>query len=99
MIYNGNNLFNSKKSSFFNNCLKSKKINKFIFYLFLNIIIIIILIFKRIKIKIAICTMGKKENLYIKEFILYYKKLGVDKIFIYDDNDDNSEKINDVIII
>jgi hypothetical protein len=40
--------------------------------------------------------MGKKENLYIKEFILYYKKLGIDKIFIYDDNDDNSEKINDV---
>ena len=41
--------------------------------------------------------MGKKENLYVKEFIDYYIKLGVDHIFIYDDNDINSERISDVI--
>jgi hypothetical protein len=41
--------------------------------------------------------MGKGENLYTKEFINYYIKLGVDKIFIYDDNDPNTEKFSDVI--
>ena len=47
-------------------------------------------------IKIALCTMGRLENLYVKEFVLYYKRLGIDKIFIYDDNDLNTEKINDM---
>ena len=44
-------------------------------------------------IKVALCTMGKKENLYSKEFMEYYMKLGVDKIFIYDNNDPYTEKI------
>jgi hypothetical protein len=48
-------------------------------------------------IKVALCTMGKKENLYIKEFIDYYIKLGIDHIFIYDDNDPNTEKMSDII--
>ena len=29
-------------------------------------------------IKIALCTMGRTENLYVKEFIEYYIKLGID---------------------
>ena len=41
--------------------------------------------------------MGKNENLYVKEFINYYLKLGIDKIIIYDDYDFNSEKISDMI--
>ena len=41
--------------------------------------------------------MGAKENLYVKEFVDYYIKLGVDKIFIYDDNEPKGEKIKDVI--
>ena len=49
------------------------------------------------QIKIALCTMGKRENLYAKEFIDYYIKLGIDSIFIYDDNNLDSEKISDVI--
>lgn len=48
-------------------------------------------------IKIALCTIGKKENLYVEEFIEYYIKLGVDKMFIYDDNDPFTEKMEDVI--
>jgi len=52
---------------------------------------------KKANIKIALCTMGKNENLYVKEFINYYLKLGVDKIIIYDDYDFNSEKISDMI--
>ena len=47
--------------------------------------------------KIALCTMGKKENLYAKEFIEYYINLGVDHLYIYDDNDPNTEKISDII--
>ena len=41
--------------------------------------------------------MGKQENLYVKEFINYYIKLGFDNIFIYDDNDINIEKLFDMI--
>lgn len=48
-------------------------------------------------IKVAICSMAKKENLYIKEYIDYYIKLGVDHIYIYDNNDDNTEQISDII--
>ena len=49
------------------------------------------------KIKIALCTMGKGENLYINEFIEYYLKIGIDHIFIYDDNDPETEKISEII--
>lgn len=49
------------------------------------------------QIKVALCTMGKKENLYIKEYVDYYIKLGIDHIFIYDDNEPNTEKISDII--
>ena len=31
------------------------------------------------KIKIALCTMGKLENLYVEEYVNHYIKLGVDK--------------------
>ena len=48
-------------------------------------------------IKVALCTMGKQENLYVKEFISYYIRLGIDKIFIYDNNDINTEQISDMI--
>jgi len=41
--------------------------------------------------------MGKLENLYVNEFIDYYLKLGVNHIFIYDNNDPNKEKIEDVV--
>ena len=48
-------------------------------------------------IKIALCTMGKNENLYAREFIEYYMNLGVDHLFIYDDNDNFTEKIEDIL--
>ena len=41
--------------------------------------------------------MGRQENLYVKEFIEYYINLGVDHIYIYDDNDPNTERVSDVI--
>ena len=46
------------------------------------------------KFKVCLCTIGKKENLYIKEFVEYYKQLGLDKIFIYDNNDKEDEKFD-----
>ena len=47
--------------------------------------------------KVALCTMGKLENRYANEFVEYHLKLGIDHIFIYDDNDPNTERIIDVI--
>ena len=49
------------------------------------------------KLNICICAIGKDENLYAKEFVDYYIKLGVDKIFIYDNNDIEGENF-DIIL-
>jgi len=49
------------------------------------------------EIKVGICTVGKNDNKYIREFVQYYKKCGVDKIFLYDNNELKGEKFDDVI--
>jgi len=49
------------------------------------------------KTKACICTLAKFENRYIREFIDHYRKYGVDKIFLYDNNDINGEKFDEVI--
>ena len=46
---------------------------------------------------ICICTFVRNQNLYIKEFIDFYQKIGVNKIFLYDNNDENGEKFNDLL--
>ena len=38
-------------------------------------------------INVCLCTIGKKENKYVREYVEHYQRLGVDKIFIYDNND------------
>ena len=48
-------------------------------------------------IKVCLCTIGKKENLYASEFVNHYKKIGYDKVFIYDNNDIGDEKFKDVL--
>ena len=50
-----------------------------------------------IDLSVAICVIAKEENLYIKEFINYYKNLGVKKIFLYDNNEINGENFNDIL--
>lgn len=42
--------------------------------------------------KIALCVIVKNENKYINEFVNYYHKLGVTKIFIYDNNELDDDK-------
>ena len=54
--------------------------------------------YKRDKIKICLCSIGKKENLYVKEFVYHYQKLGYDHIFLYDNNDINEEYFNETIL-
>ena len=44
------------------------------------------------KVKVALCTMGRNENLYINEFVDHYLSLGVDTLFLYDDNIEEKEK-------
>ena len=81
--------------------IKPKSILIFLFIISLlnkdSYIANIINISKNNNIKVALCTMGKKENLYAKEFMEYYMRLGVDHMFIYDNNDPFTEKIEDVL--
>jgi hypothetical protein len=48
-------------------------------------------------IKVCLCTIGKKENLYASEFVNHYKEIGYDKVFIYDNNDIGDEKFKNVL--
>ncbi len=48
-------------------------------------------------IKVCLCTVGKEENKYILEFIEHYKKIGVDKIYLYDNNNIDGEHFEEVI--
>jgi hypothetical protein len=47
--------------------------------------------------KLCLCTVGKNDNIYIKEFVQFYEKWGVDKIFLYDNNDLKGENFGDII--
>ena len=47
--------------------------------------------------RICICTIGKQENKYIKEYVEYYKHFGIDKIFLYDNNDLDDEYFDNII--
>ena len=49
------------------------------------------------KIKVCLCVIGKLENIYAKEYVNHYKKLGYDHIYIYDNNNNNSERFSDIL--
>ena len=49
------------------------------------------------KTKVGLCIICKRENLYIKEFINHYKKLGYNHIFIYDNNNEDEENFDIVL--
>ena len=47
--------------------------------------------------RVALCAIVRNENLYIREWVEWYKKLGIAKIFLYDNNSDDGEHLEDVI--
>jgi len=47
--------------------------------------------------KVALCCIGRLENQYAVEYVDYYKSIGFDKIFIYDNNHDGEEHFEDVL--
>ena len=83
--------------------IESKENKKRKVYFFFILIFILFLIiynsayFQANNTKVCICTLGKKENRYIREFVDYYEKYGIDKIFLYDNNNINDERFEDVI--
>ena len=86
-------LFKNLKKNFLN-------INfKYIIFILFNIIILLIKLknYNNQLLKICICTVGKQENKYIKEFIEFYKEFGIDKIFLYDNNNINGEHFEKII--
>ena len=52
---------------------------------------------KILKSRICKCTLAKEENRYIREWVQHYEKYGVDKIYLYDNNDINGEHFDSVI--
>jgi hypothetical protein len=49
------------------------------------------------KYKILLCTIAKNENKYIEEFVQHYRKMKVDNIFIYDNNEIDGENFDDIL--
>ena len=71
---------------------------KFFFLLYLSLVCIYTIFhFNYSNTKVCICTIGKNENKYIREFVEYYKKFGIDKIFLYDNNDNDGENFDIVL--
>ena len=75
-------------------------IKKFIMakFLIINLLFISIIIKKLLfGLKVLLCTIGKEENKYIKEFINHYRKLKIKKIILYDNNDIDGEMFQDIL--
>ena len=73
-------------------------IKEFKIKLFLIILLILELYNNNNKrMKIALCVVVKKERKYLEEFINYYLILGINKIFLYDNNDVDGEKYDDIL--
>ena len=95
---NKTTLYKNRKSHNFFVFIKNneKKIKNIIILSFL----FITFVFKNIRkknIKICLCAIVKNENPYLREFVEYYKKLGYNKIILYDNNEKNGENLEEVI--
>ena len=80
---------------------KNRKIKLFLFIIFL-IICICLFLYKLFfidlkEIKVCLCAIGKRENLYVREYVEHYKLYGVDKIFIYDNNEIDGEVFDNIL--
>ena len=47
--------------------------------------------------KVCVCALAKNEHRYINEWVSHYVSLGVDKIYIYDNDDLDKQSIKDFI--
>lgn len=47
--------------------------------------------------KVLLCAIAKLENQYIREWVEYHKDLGFDNIVLYDNNDVDGERFEEVI--
>lgn len=47
--------------------------------------------------RVIVCAMAKNEHLYINEWVKHYFKLGVDKIYLFDNDDTEAKYIGDYI--
>ena len=47
--------------------------------------------------KVALCCIGKCENKYIVEFLSHYKRIGFSHVYLYDNNDIDGERFEDVV--
>ena len=47
--------------------------------------------------KTLLCCIGRLENQYIREYVEYYKNLGITNICLFDNNYDSEENFRDVI--
>ena len=56
------------------------------------------IIFNSNDIRFCLCVLAKLENKYIIQYIEHYKKIGVDKMFIYDNNDLNGENFDFILL-
>ena len=90
-----------KKQSFHK--LKLTKALIKIFTIFFLFILLIMrktdIIQNKSKTKVAICAIAKKENRYIKYFVEFYKKIGYNHIYFYDNNELGDESIDDLKIV
>lgn len=47
--------------------------------------------------KVALCAIAKNENIYVREWVEYYKSIGISHIYIYDNNETDGERFEEVI--
>ena len=52
---------------------------------------------KKYKYFFCFTSIGILENKYVNELIDNYKKIGIDKFYLADNNDKNSEKLSDIL--
>lgn len=52
---------------------------------------------KKFRLKVLLCTIAKKENKYIDEFVDFYRKLKFNKIIIYDNNNINDNSLEKIL--
>jgi hypothetical protein len=88
-----------------NNRAKKNSLSLFIYKLIIILVELKIIFYKKVykilenpgNLKVCLCTLGKMENIYAREFVQHYKKYDIDKIFIYDNNEISGETFDSVL--